>query len=76
MEQTSVADANTGPKKAYIEPEKPNVAADPVVQYANPEQLVKMIDQKQKEMEAAVKELDFVNAAKYMYITLLVTYHI
>ena len=65
MEQTSVADANSGPKNAYIEPEAPSIAADPVVQYANPEQLVKMIEQKQKDMEAAAKELDFINAAKY-----------
>lgn len=64
MDQTKVADSNEKPSKAYIEPEKTSIAADPVIQYLKADQLLKMIKQKQAEMEAAAKELDFINAAR------------
>jgi len=64
MEQTSVADSANKPSKAYVEPETISFAADPVIQYLNNEQLMKMIKEKQKEMESSAKELDFINAAR------------
>ena len=64
MEQTKVADSAHKISKAYIEPEQTTIAADPLIQYLNKEQLTKMTKQKQSEMELAAKELDFINAAR------------
>jgi excinuclease ABC subunit B len=64
MEQTKVADSANKPSRAYVEPEAPSIAADPLIQYLNKEQITKMIKQKQKEMEAAAKDLDFIIAAR------------
>lgn len=59
--QTSAAGA-----KAYdTHASELEVAADPVVQYMNKEQLQKTIDKTRKEMEKAAKNLDFISAAKY-----------
>ncbi|MBG0861166.1 MAG: excinuclease ABC subunit UvrB [Bacteroidales bacterium] len=51
--------------KAYLEPEKPDIAADPVVKYMNLEALGKAIDKARKSMEKAASELDFVEAARF-----------
>lgn len=51
--------------RPYIEPEKPDVAADPVVQYMNREALEKAIDKARKNMEKAASELDFIQAARF-----------
>ncbi len=59
MGQTSVANA-----KAYIENDELTIAADPVVKYMNKEQINKAIHNNRKLMEAAVKELDFIEAAR------------
>lgn len=55
----------TGEPQAYTEPEKPNIAADPVVQYMNKEALSNAIASTQKKMEKAAAELNFIEAAKY-----------
>lgn len=52
-------------KKYYTEPEKTDVAADPVVQYMSVEALEKAISKAKKSMEASAKELDFIEAARY-----------
>ena len=52
-------------QKAYIEPEKFDVAADPVVKYMNREALEKAIDKTRKSMEKAASELDFIEAARF-----------
>jgi excinuclease ABC subunit B len=51
-------------KKAYIENEAVNVAADPVVQYMNSGGLGKAIEQTKKSMQKAAKDLDFIEAAR------------
>jgi excinuclease ABC subunit B len=51
--------------KAYIEPEKPDVAADPVVKYMNREALEKAIEKSKKSMEKAAADLDFIEAARF-----------
>jgi len=51
--------------KAYIEPEKPDIAADPVVKYMNREALEKTIERTRKSMEKAASELNFVEAARF-----------
>jgi len=64
MLQTSVAGIKPRSETAYIETEKSSVAADPVVQYMNKEQLQKLIGSTRKKMEKAAKELDFIEAAR------------
>lgn len=55
----------TGQGKAYVEPEKPDIAADPVVQYMNKEAIMKAIANSRSNMEKAAKDLDFIEAARY-----------
>ena len=48
----------------YREPGIPDVAADPVVKYMNADALEKAIEKTKKQMKAAAKELDFIEAAR------------
>jgi excinuclease ABC subunit B len=50
--------------KAYIEPERPDIAADPVIKYMNKDALGKAIEKTRKSMEKAASELDFIEAAR------------
>ena len=59
--QTAVAGDRS---KAYVESDSPSLAADPVVQYMNIDQLEKSIIRTRKAMEKAAKELDFIEAAR------------
>ncbi len=52
-------------KKTYIEPDEPSLAADPIVEYMNREQLEKMKNVTEAKMKAAAKELDFMAAAQF-----------
>jgi len=52
-------------ERAYIEPEIPNIAADPVVQYMSKAQMEKSMDHTRKLMKEAAKKLDFLQAAQY-----------
>jgi excinuclease ABC subunit B len=54
-----------GKKDAYIEPEEPSLAADPVLEYMNRDQVEKMITDTERRMKKAAKELDFISAAQY-----------
>jgi excinuclease ABC subunit B len=49
---------------AYTEPENISIAADPVVQYMNVDQLKKTLQATKKQMEAAAKELGFYGSCK------------
>jgi excinuclease ABC subunit B len=51
--------------KAYIEPETPDIAADPVVGYMNSNAIKKAIENTKRSMQKAAKELDFISAAQY-----------
>jgi len=51
--------------RAYIEPEKTDIAADPVVKYMNREALEKAIEKAGKNMEKAASELNFIEAARF-----------
>jgi excinuclease ABC subunit B len=51
--------------KAYVEADKPDIAADPVVRYMNREALEKAIEKARKSMEKAAADLDFIEAARY-----------
>jgi excinuclease ABC subunit B len=59
--QTAVARVKPN---AYIEKENIDMAADPVIQYMTKEKLQKLVAKTRKSMEAAVKELDFLEAAR------------
>ena len=63
--QTSVVDVKKPQANYYVEKEEIEVAADPLVKYMTKEQIQKLIQQNRKNMEAAVKELDFINAARF-----------
>ena len=54
-----------GKKDAYIEPEEPSLAADPVLEYMNRDQIEKMIADTERKMKKAAKELDFISAAQH-----------
>ena len=56
---------NTKGPKAYIEPEKVSIAADPVVQYMTKPQMEKAIERTRKQMQEAAKKLEFIEAAQY-----------
>ena len=56
---------NTSSPKPYVENDDISIAAEPVLKYMNQKQLNKSLDLSRKNMERAVKELDFVQAAKY-----------
>jgi excinuclease ABC subunit B len=65
MKQTSVADAKQGNEaNYYVEPEEATMAADPIVQYMNKEQLQKAIDETQMRMMKAAREMQFMEAAQ------------
>ncbi len=51
--------------RAYIEPDRPDIAADPVIKYMNREALEKAIEKTRKSMEKAASELDFIEAARF-----------
>lgn len=63
MNSTKVADGD-GSNVEYRLPEEVALAADPVIQYMNEEQLDKTIKHTRKQMETAAKELDFMEAAR------------
>jgi len=48
----------------YADTVHPDVAADPVVQYMSPEGLEKTIEKTRKQMRAAAKDLNFIEAAR------------
>lgn len=54
-----------GKNKAYIEPESPSLAADPIIGYLTRDQLEKMLQETEKNMKKAAKDLDFIAAAQY-----------
>ncbi|MEN0005855.1 MAG: UvrB/UvrC motif-containing protein, partial [Bacteroidota bacterium] len=65
INRRSILDIRGNQSKAYIEPEEPSLAADPVLDYMTREQLEKMIDNTERKMKKAAKELDFMAAAQF-----------
>lgn len=65
MGQTKVADSKKN-AKMYAEPMpgEAQIAADPIVQYLSKDKLEKLVQQTQKQMEKAAKELNFMEAAR------------
>ncbi|MFD2246249.1 excinuclease ABC subunit UvrB [Pontibacter ruber] len=65
FEQTSVADVKKREVKMYAGPEEVSIAAEPIIQTMKKDELEKLIKKTEKQMEAAAKDLDFLQAAKY-----------
>lgn len=65
LNQKSILDIRGNREAAYLEPEQPSLAADPLVAYMTREQLEKMIGQTEQKMKKAAKELDFITAAQF-----------
>ena len=63
--QTAVAGIKGQSPAAYFEKETVDIAADPVIRYMTKEKLQKLVAKTRKSMESAVKELDFLEAARY-----------
>ena len=67
--QKSILGAGIGrkaePKPYYVEPDKADIAADPVVKLMNVDALEKAIAKAKKSMEAAAKQLNFIEAAQH-----------
>jgi excinuclease ABC subunit B len=50
--------------RAYVEPDKPDIAADPVIKYMSSDALEKSIEKTRKAMERAASDLNFIEAAR------------
>lgn len=66
LSRKSILDIREGNKKAYVEPDADlMVAADPVINFMNRDQLDKLLAETERKMKEAAKELDFITAARY-----------
>ncbi len=65
LNQRSILDIRGRNEYAYIEPEHPSLAADPVMAYLTRDQLEKMVADTEKKMKQAAKDLDFITAAQF-----------
>lgn len=65
INQKSILDIRGKKARPYIEPEKQSIAADPVVDYMSKDQLLRLIEETERKMKAAAKELDFITAAQH-----------
>ncbi len=65
LKKQSILDIREGGKKAYIENTDSSLAADPVLEYMNRDQIEVMIKATEQKMKKAAKELDFITAALY-----------
>jgi excinuclease ABC subunit B len=55
----------TSDKPVYVEPEKVDIAADPVVRYMSSDALEKAMAKARKSMEKSAAELNFIEAARF-----------
>lgn len=65
MNKQSILDIRGKKSSYYVEPEGADIAADPIVQYMNRDQLEKLMKQTEDKMKKAAKDLDFISAAQY-----------
>ncbi len=65
LSKKSILDIRGIEPKAYIEPEKSGIAADPVIGYMNKDQIKKLINDTEIKMKKAAKDLDFISAAHF-----------
>jgi excinuclease ABC subunit B len=65
LKSSSILDIRGNKAKMYVETEELSMAADPITDYMSREQFDKLINQTEKKMKDAAKELDFISAAQY-----------
>ncbi len=65
INQKSILDIRGKKAKAYIEPDMTSIAADPVIDYMSKDQLTRLIEETERKMKKAAKELDFISAAQF-----------
>jgi excinuclease ABC subunit B len=66
LNQKSILDARgVDSGKTYFENDQADVAADPVLEYMNRDQMEKLIEETDKKMKKAAKDLDFISAAQF-----------
>ncbi len=65
LAKKSILDIRGGQEHAYIESEEPSLAADPIMEYLSKDKIELMIENTEKKMKKAAKELDFISAAQY-----------
>ncbi len=65
LKQTSIADSKQhGEVNAYIESSEIKIAADPILEYLSKDKIKKLLDETEKRMKRAAKEMDFMEAAR------------
>ena len=65
LNQKSILDIRSKQPHAYIEPDRPDLAADPIISYLSREQLEKLMAETERKMKQAAKDLDFIAAAQF-----------
>ncbi len=65
MAKKSILDIRGKKQRAYIEPEEPSLAADPVMEYMSRDKVEKMMAETERKMKKAAKDLDFISAAQF-----------
>ena len=65
LSQSSILDIRGKKSKAYLEPEEPSLAADPIIGYMTRDQIERMVSETETKMKKAAKDLDFITAAQY-----------
>ena len=65
LAQNSILDIRGKKSRAYVEPDEVSVAADPILDYMDKDQLKRLVDETEAKMKKAAKELDFITAAQY-----------
>ncbi|MBP7239157.1 MAG: excinuclease ABC subunit UvrB [Saprospiraceae bacterium] len=66
LAKNSILDIREGNKKAYVErPLEATMAADPVLAFMSRDQIERMVQDTERKMKDAAKDLDFITAAQY-----------
>jgi len=65
LSKQSILDIRGIKEHAYIEPDEPSLAADPIMAYLSREQIERMMSETEDKMKKAAKELDFISAAQF-----------
>ena len=65
MAKKSILDIRGNKQRAYVEPEEPSLAADPVMEYLSRDKIEKMMGETERKMKKAAKDLDFISAAQF-----------
>ena len=65
LSKQSILDIRANNPNAYIEPDRPSLAADPILEYMDRDKLEKVVAETERKMKKAAKDLDFISAAHY-----------